>query len=139
MQLCARVFSQQLDRSKPLWEMWLIEGLDDGSFGLLTKAHHAMIDGIAGVDLATVLFDLGPEPTPIDEDLDPWVPEPTPNPVELLSAGVTGMAKASASVAAKALAALQQARARAAGRARRGRGRSARSSGRAEPRAARRR
>ena len=105
--LCARVFSQQLDRSKPLWEMWLIEGLDDGSFGLLTKAHHAMIDGIAGVDLATVLFDLGPEPTPIDEDLDPWVPEPDPNPAELLSAGATGMAKASVSVTAKALAALR--------------------------------
>ena len=58
--LCGRVFSQQLDRSKPLWEMWLIEGLADGSFGLLTKAHHAMIDGIAGVDIATVLFDLKP-------------------------------------------------------------------------------
>jgi diacylglycerol O-acyltransferase len=108
MQLCARVFSQQLDRSKPLWEMWLIEGLDDGSFGLLTKAHHAMIDGIAGVDLATVLFDLGPEPTPIDEDLDPWVPSSDPNPVELLGAGVAGMARASASVTAKAFAALQK-------------------------------
>jgi diacylglycerol O-acyltransferase len=107
MNLVARVFSQQLDRSKPLWEMWLIEGLDDGSFGLLTKAHHAMIDGIAGVDLATVLFDLGPEPTPIDEDLDPWVPEPDPNPVSLLGAGAAGMAKASLSVTAKALAALR--------------------------------
>jgi diacylglycerol O-acyltransferase len=108
MNLCARVFSQRLDRSKPLWEMWLIEGLDDGSFGLLTKAHHAMIDGIAGVDLATVLFDLGPEPTPIDEDLDPWVPEPEPNPVGLLTAGVAGMAKASAGVASKFVAALQK-------------------------------
>jgi len=108
MNLCARVFSEQLDRSRPLWEMWLIEGLDDGSFGLLTKAHHAMIDGIAGVDLATVLFDLGPEPTRIDEDLDPWVPEPAPNPVGLLTAGVAGMAKASAAVAAKAIAAMQK-------------------------------
>jgi len=108
MQHCARVFSEQLDRSKPLWEMWLIEGLDDGSFGLLTKAHHAMVDGIAGVDLATVLFDLGPEPTPIDEDLDPWVPEPDPNPVDLLTAGVAGMAKVSRSVTQKALAAFQR-------------------------------
>jgi diacylglycerol O-acyltransferase len=107
MNLVARVFSQQLDRSKPLWEMWLIEGLDDGSFGLLTKAHHAMIDGIAGVDLATVLFDLGPEPTPIDEDLDPWVPARDPNPVSLLSAGAAGMAKASLAVTAKAIAALR--------------------------------
>jgi diacylglycerol O-acyltransferase len=105
--LCARVFSQRLDRSKPLWEMWLIEGLDDGSFGLLTKAHHAMIDGIAGVDLATVLFDLGPEPMPVDEDLDPWVAEPDPNPLDLLTAGATGMAKASLSVTAKAIAALR--------------------------------
>jgi WS/DGAT/MGAT family acyltransferase len=105
--LVARVFSQQLDRSKPLWEMWLIEGLDDGSFGLLTKAHHAMIDGIAGVDLATVLFDLGPEPTPIDEDLDPWVAEPDPNPIDLLTAGAAGMARASMSVTAKAIAALR--------------------------------
>ena len=101
--LCGRVFSQQLDRSKPLWEMWLIEGLDDGSFGLLTKAHHAMIDGIAGVDLATVLFDLGPEPTPVDESLDPWIPEQAPNPIDLLRAGAAGMAKASMAVTAKAL------------------------------------
>jgi len=108
MNLCARVFSQQLDRTRPLWEMWLIEGLDDGSFGLLTKAHHAMIDGIAGVDLATVLFDLGPEPTPIDEDLDPWVPEPDPNPVDLLGAGVAGMARATRSVTSKAITALRE-------------------------------
>ena len=105
--LCARVFSQQLDRSKPLWEMWLVEGLHDGSFGLLTKAHHAMIDGIAGVDLATVLFDLGPEPTPIDESLDPWVPERSPTSIDLLRAGVAGMAKASIAIATKAFGALR--------------------------------
>ncbi|HTN22661.1 MAG TPA: wax ester/triacylglycerol synthase domain-containing protein, partial [Solirubrobacteraceae bacterium] len=54
MNLSARVFSQQLDRSKPLWELWLVEGLADGGFALLSKSHHAMIDGIAGVDLGTV-------------------------------------------------------------------------------------
>ncbi len=67
-QLCAltaRIFSQQLDRSKPLWEMWLIEGLQDDRFALITKTHHSLIDGIAGVDLATVLFDLSPQPPPI--------------------------------------------------------------------------
>src|SRR5580693_2763376 len=65
--LTARIFSQQLDRSKPLWEMWLIEGLEDDRFALITKTHHSLIDGIAGVDLATVLFDLSPDPprTPI--------------------------------------------------------------------------
>jgi diacylglycerol O-acyltransferase len=109
MNLCARVFSQQLDRSKPLWEMWLMEGLEDGSFGLLTKAHHAMIDGIAGVDIATVLFDVSPEPRPIDreDELEPWVPDPPPNPIEMLGTGAAGMAKASLAVTAKALGALR--------------------------------
>ena len=106
--LCARIFSQQLDRSKPLWELWLMEGLDDGRFGVLTKAHHAMIDGIAGVDLATVLFDLGPEPTKIDDDLEAWRPDPEPSPIDLLSAGVKGMVKAGAEVTAQALGALSQ-------------------------------
>ena len=47
MRLAARIFSQQLDRSKPLWEMWLVEGLEDGGFALISKTHHALIDGIA--------------------------------------------------------------------------------------------
>jgi len=106
--LSARVFSQQLDRSKPLWEMWLVEGLADGGFALLSKSHHAMIDGIAGVDLGTVLFDLGPEPAPPPEGLDPWTPDPEPNPVDLLTAGIAGMTKATVSVASKALLALTQ-------------------------------
>src|ERR687886_693539 len=58
LKLCARVFSQRLDRSKPLWEMWLVEGLESGGFALVSKTHHALIDGIAGVDLASVLFDV---------------------------------------------------------------------------------
>ncbi|MEA2155733.1 MAG: diacylglycerol O-acyltransferase / wax synthase [Solirubrobacteraceae bacterium] len=108
MNLSARVFSQQLDRSKPLWELWLVEGLADGSFALLSKSHHAMIDGIAGVDLGTVLFDLGPEPAPPPTDLEPWSPDPQPNPVDLLTAGIAGMTKATVSVASRALAALTQ-------------------------------
>jgi WS/DGAT/MGAT family acyltransferase len=56
--LASRVFSQQLDRSKPLWEMWLVQGLEGDRFAILTKTHHAMVDGISGVDIGTVLFDL---------------------------------------------------------------------------------
>src|SRR6476619_2896309 len=56
--LTARIFSQRLDRSKPLWELWLVEGLEGGSFALISKTHHSMVDGVSGVDLATVLFDL---------------------------------------------------------------------------------
>jgi diacylglycerol O-acyltransferase len=106
--LCARIFSQQLDRSKPLWELWLVEGLEDGSFGLLTKAHHAMIDGIAGVDLGTVMFDLGLEPAEIDDSLEPWVPDPDPTPVDLLSAGIKSFVKAGAELTAGALGALSK-------------------------------
>ena len=62
--LAARVHSQALDRSKPLWEMWLVQGLEGGRFALLTKTHHALVDGVSGVDLATVLFDLAPTPAP---------------------------------------------------------------------------
>jgi diacylglycerol O-acyltransferase len=104
--LLARVFSQQLDRSKPLWELWLVEGLADGGFALMSKSHHAMIDGIAGVDLGTVLFDLGPEPAPPPQGLVPWTPDRAPNPVDLLTAGIAGMTKATLSVASKVLHAL---------------------------------
>ncbi len=66
-ELAGRVFSQRLDRSKPLWEIWLVQGLDDDRFALLSKTHHALVDGVSGVDIATVLFDLtsagAPEPS----------------------------------------------------------------------------
>jgi len=52
-----RIHSRHLDRTKPLWEMYLIEGLEDGHAAVYTKTHHAMIDGISGIDIATVLFD----------------------------------------------------------------------------------
>ena len=58
--LAGRVFSQQLDRSKPLWELWLAQGLERDRFAILTKTHHAMVDGVSGVDIGTVLFDLEP-------------------------------------------------------------------------------
>ena len=60
--LCGRIFSQALDRSRPMWELWLVEGLSDDRFALLSKTHHALVDGISGVDIVTVLFDTSPEP-----------------------------------------------------------------------------
>src|ERR1700730_11455683 len=62
--LAARIASQQLDRSKPLWEDWLVEGLQDARFALISKTHHALVVGISGVDLASVLLDLEREPGP---------------------------------------------------------------------------
>jgi diacylglycerol O-acyltransferase / wax synthase len=92
-QLCnltARIFSQALDRTKPLWEMWLIEGLEDDRFALISKTHHSVIDGIAGVDLATVLFDLSPTPHQTKRSGRAWQPHPEPGTAELLAAGVRG-------------------------------------------------
>jgi WS/DGAT/MGAT family acyltransferase len=104
--LTARIFSQQLDRSKPLWEMWLIEGLEDDRFALITKTHHSLIDGIAGVDLATVLFDFSPEPPPIASPGRPWKPHSEPGTASLLAAGMMGAVRAGVALAEGALDAL---------------------------------
>ncbi len=59
-QLAGRIVSTPLDRSKPLWELWVIEGIDDDRFAIIAKIHHCMIDGISGVDLTTILFNVVP-------------------------------------------------------------------------------
>ncbi len=86
--LTGRVFSQQLDRSKPLWEMWLVQGLERDRFAILTKTHHAMVDGISGVDIGTVLFDLEPVPEPAPVE-DGWEPHAAPTAAELMVRGAT--------------------------------------------------
>ena len=63
--LTGRIFSQRLDRSKPLWELWLVQGLEGNRFALINKTHHSLVDGVSGVDITTVLFDTSPTPTPI--------------------------------------------------------------------------
>ena len=60
--LAGRLFSQRLDRSKPLWEIWLVQRMSGGRFALIAKTHHALVDGISGVDITTVLFDTAPDP-----------------------------------------------------------------------------
>ena len=89
--LAARVHSQALDRSKPLWEMWLVHGLEGNRFALITKTHHALVDGVSGVDLATVLFDLGAVPAQVEHPQTPWQPRPTPNGLALAARGVRGL------------------------------------------------
>ena len=85
--MAARIFSQQLDRTKPLWELWLVQGLTRKRFALLTKTHHALVDGVSGVDIATVLFDLQPVPQPSEEN-DGWVPDPEPSTATMVARGV---------------------------------------------------
>ncbi|HEU4974581.1 MAG TPA: wax ester/triacylglycerol synthase family O-acyltransferase [Baekduia sp.] len=106
MRLCARIVSQQLDRSKPLWEMWIVEGLDDGGFALVSKTHHALIDGISGVDLASVMFDLTPVPPEVEHPPQAWQPRPEPTPAELVAGGAIGLAKVAAGAVAGALGAV---------------------------------
>jgi WS/DGAT/MGAT family acyltransferase len=103
LRLLARIVSQQLDRSKPLWEIWFIEGFDDNRFALIWKTHHSVIDGIAGVDLATVLFDLSPEPEPVVHSGEPWRPHSEPGTAGLLAAGLRGAVDAGLAVTAGAI------------------------------------
>jgi diacylglycerol O-acyltransferase / wax synthase len=103
--LASRIASQQLDRSKPLWENWLVEGLEGNRFALISKTHHSLVDGVSGVDLATVLFDLEPNPAKPEEDLQPWRPNPEPSPAQLVAAGVRGMVNSTVSLAGRALSA----------------------------------
>jgi diacylglycerol O-acyltransferase len=83
--LAGRVFSQTLDRSRPLWEIWLVEGVAEGRFAMLSKTHHALVDGVSGVDVLSVLFDTSPTPAPVAPSESEWVPRPLPTPAQLLA------------------------------------------------------
>ncbi len=85
--LVGRVMSQELDRTKPLWEMWVVEGLADGSFAIVTKAHHCMIDGVGSVELTGTIMRPTPDPDPsLSEPPPRWIPRPAPAPLELFVA-----------------------------------------------------
>src|SRR3954447_5310219 len=108
-QLAGRIFSQRLDRSKPLWEIWLVQGLPEGRFALISKPHHALVDGVSGVDISTVLFDLSPVP-PGAEAGEAWAPEPEPSQVDLIAEGVKGLARTPVDVAGRAIGAVSKPR-----------------------------
>jgi diacylglycerol O-acyltransferase / wax synthase len=88
-QLAGRLFSQRLDRSKPLWEIWLVQRMAGGRFALIAKTHHALVDGISGVDITTVLFDTAPgegggAAASTSRPPMPWVARPLPGSAKLL-------------------------------------------------------
>jgi diacylglycerol O-acyltransferase / wax synthase len=83
--LAGRVFAQRLDRDKPLWEIWLVEGLDDDRFAVLSKTHHSLVDGVSGADVMTVLFDLTADSPPPPAPMQPWEPRPVPPGSQLLA------------------------------------------------------
>jgi len=82
--LAGRLFSQRLDRSKPLWEIWLVQSLAGGRFALIAKTHHALVDGISGVDITTVLFDTAREPVTPPAPPTAWSAKPLPGAAKLL-------------------------------------------------------
>ncbi len=82
--LSARIMSQPLDRRRPLWETWIVEGLENGErFAMITKIHHCMIDGASGVDLFHIMMSASPEAAPLGEPPH-FLPRPTPSRRELL-------------------------------------------------------
>ncbi|HEX9353901.1 MAG TPA: wax ester/triacylglycerol synthase family O-acyltransferase [Streptosporangiaceae bacterium] len=93
-ELAARIFATRLDRARPLWEAWLLEGLKGGRWAILSKVHHCVVDGIGGNDLMTAIFDITPDaecPAPAA-----WAPEPVPDMLDLMTAGLREATIASA-------------------------------------------
>ncbi|MGB5808954.1 MAG: wax ester/triacylglycerol synthase family O-acyltransferase [Polyangiales bacterium] len=80
--LTGRLFSQRLDRSKPLWEFWVVEGVENDQFALIIKAHHCMVDGVAGVQLLESLLEMAPNPSAPAPST--WAARPAPSRVALL-------------------------------------------------------
>jgi diacylglycerol O-acyltransferase len=99
MRLISRVHSQRLDRTKPLWEMWVVEGLADDRWAVLTKTHHALVDGVGGIDIMTALLDMSPQSREVGED--DWLPSSEPSFVDLVERGVSGAVRNAREVGGK--------------------------------------
>ena len=104
--LAGRLISQRLDIDRPLWEMWLIEGLADDQFAVLNKVHHAMIDGLSGADLMEVLLD--PDPDVEVGEPQPWRPAPEASTIQMLASGVSDSVKQPARTARQLAESLQR-------------------------------
>jgi len=86
--LVGREMSQHLDRARPLWEMSVVEGLEDGRWAMVSKVHHCMVDGVSSIDLMSLLFDTDPNPPAIT--VEPWQPRPEPTRVQALAHTAAG-------------------------------------------------
>ncbi len=92
-ELIARIIGRPLDRSRPLWETYVIEGLPDGLFAILTKIHHATVDGASGAELLTMMLDSSPTGDPVPPPTEEWRPERLPTDMEILSRAAANLAR----------------------------------------------
>src|SRR5215207_4812061 len=92
-ELVARIIGRPLDRRRPLWETYVIEGLPDDRFGILTKLHHATIDGASGAELLTLMLDADPAGDPIPLRVEPWKPERIPTDSEVIGRAVQNLVR----------------------------------------------
>ena len=92
--LVARIHGRALDRNRPLWEMYVIEGLANGQVAVYTKIHHCTIDGVSGAEMMQVLLDRVPEGAPVEPPKQPWVPDRVPSGGEMLMRGLGGLVRA---------------------------------------------
>jgi diacylglycerol O-acyltransferase / wax synthase len=113
--LVGRVMAQKLDRSKPLWEMWIAEGFGDDRWALVNKLHHCMADGVSGTDLLSVVFDVERRSRPAE--IPPWAPAPQPSTPRIVGSALAHRATRTPYEAARSVWATARGPARAAGRA----------------------
>src|SRR5215470_18946782 len=85
--LAGQIYARPLDRGRPLWEAWLLDGIEIGRWAILSKVHHCMVDGIGGADLMTAVFDLHPDPEPPGKPAG-WQLEPRPSLACMLAGGL---------------------------------------------------
>ncbi len=91
LDLVARLMSRPLDRSRPLWEMYIVDGLSGSRFAVISKTHHAMVDGVGAVDIGQVILDPTPKPSPATPEV--WMPSPAPSAVDLVLDAVSEIAR----------------------------------------------
>src|SRR3954451_8662860 len=92
-EIISRIIGHPLDRTRPLWETYVIEGLPEGRYGILTKVHHATIDGASGAELLTMMLDESPEGDEVEPPTEEWKPERIPSDVEVLQRAALSLAR----------------------------------------------